>query len=75
VYSLELIDQGPADSGKLKIGIVTNNFHLFRGLHLAGKLTDNNIYGIAAYTLPWYLPNNMARECFGIVRDLGKMRF
>ncbi len=72
VYSLEVIDRG---SGKLKIGIVTNNFHLFRGLYLAKNLTDNNIYGIAAYTLPWYLPNNMARECFGIVRDSGKMLF
>jgi uncharacterized SAM-binding protein YcdF (DUF218 family) len=75
LYSLDLIDRGSAGSDKLKIGIVTNNFHLFRGVHLAKKLTDNNIYGIAAYTLPWYLPNNMARECFGIVRDSGKMRF
>ena len=75
VYSLKLIDQNASGSDKLKIGIVTNNFHLFRGIHLARKLTDNNVYGIAAYTLPWYLPNNMARECFGIVRDLSKMRF
>ena len=69
VYSLELIDHCHADSDKLKVGIVTNNFHLFRGVHLAKKLTDKDIYGIAAYTLPWYLPNNMARECFGIIRD------
>ncbi len=72
-YSLELIEQSESGSDKLKIGIVTNNFHLFRGIHLARKITDNDIYGIAAYTLPWYLPNNMARECFGIVRDLRKM--
>ncbi len=75
VYSLELIDHGHVDSDHLKIGIVTNNFHLFRGVHIAKKLTDKDIYGIAAYTLPWYLPNNMARECFGIVRDLRKMSF
>ena len=75
VYSLELIDHVHTGSDKLKIGMVTNNYHLFRGVHLAKKYTDNNIYGIAAYTLPWYLPNNMARECFGILRDLRKMRF
>lgn len=75
VYSLEIMDHDRTESDELKIGIVTNNFHLFRGIHLAGKLTDHNICGIAAYTLPWYLPNNMARECFGIVRDLGIMRF
>ncbi len=73
VYSLEIMDNGSTGSDKLKIGIVTNNFHLFRGVHLAKRLTDHEIYGIAAYTLPWYLPNNMARECFGIIRDLRKM--
>ncbi len=74
-YSVVLIDSCTKGSDKVKIGVVTNNFHLFRGVHLAKSLTDYNIYGIAAYTLPWYLPNNMARECFGIIRDLRKMSF
>ncbi len=64
---------GSADHGR--IGIVTNNYHLFRGIHLAMAQTQDEIYGIAARTLPWYLPNNMARECFGILRDLPRMRF
>ncbi len=75
VCSVGLMNSGTNGSDKLKIGIVTNNYHLFRGIHLAKSLTDKNVYGIAAYTLPWYLPNNMARECFGIVRDFSKMRF
>lgn len=52
-----------------KTGIITNNFHLFRGLHLAEKETGSDICGIAAYTEPLYLPNNMVRESFGILRD------
>ncbi len=72
-YSIQLMETGGNGSEKLKIGIVTNNFHLFRGIHLAKNTTDNDVYGISAYTLPWYLPNNMARECFGIVRDLRKI--
>ncbi|MCR5410133.1 MAG: YdcF family protein [Lachnospiraceae bacterium] len=50
-------------------GIITNNFHLFRGIHLAEKETGSDICGIAAYTEPLYLPNNMIRETFGILRD------
>lgn len=67
--SLEII----GDRDGLTIGVVTNNFHVFRGVHLARKLTNNEVYGIAAYTVPWYLPNNMVRECFGIFRDLKKL--
>ena len=69
-YSLDIIGQNEEVAGKTsKIGIVTNNFHVFRGIHLARKFTDMEVYGIAAYTVPWYLPNNMVRECFGIIRD------
>ncbi len=63
-----------ADMDDVRIGIVTNNFHVFRGVHLAKKLTSNEVCGIAAETVPWYLPNNMVRECFGIIRDFSKMK-
>ena len=75
VYSFQLMDLESKGSDKVNIGIVTNNFHLFRGIHLAKNLTDNDVCGISAYTLPWYLPNNMVRECCGILRDLSKMKF
>ena len=58
-----------ADISGLKIGIVTNGFHVFRGVHIARKLTDADVCGIAAYMQPQYIPNNMVRECFGIIRD------
>ena len=39
------------------VGIVTNNFHVFRGMMLA----RSNIY---------FQPNNLVREFFGIMKDL-----
>lgn len=65
--ALALID-GYDDS--LKIAIVTNNFHLFRGTYIAQRLTNAEISGIAAYTEYQFLPNNMVRETFGILKDL-----
>ncbi len=74
-YSYEIIDSlhrgGNAQNTGIgtNTGIITNNFHLFRGIHLAEKETGSDICGIAAYTEPLYLPNNMVRESFGILRD------
>ncbi len=79
-YSMELAEASLTEAGAaatgesisagLKIGIVTNNFHVFRCVYLADKLTDCEVYGIAAPALPWFIPNNMVREVFGILRDL-----
>ena len=69
-YSLALMETPYEENNEiLRIGVVTNNYHLFRGIHLAKRHTDNYVCGIAAHTIPWYLPNNMVRECFGIIRD------
>ena len=51
------------------IGIVTNNFHLFRAKAIAKKQGIKNISGIAAPCPAYYLPNNMFRESFGITKD------
>lgn len=61
---------GESTPAGLKIGIVTNNFHVFRCVYLADKLTDCEVHGISAPALPWFLPNNMVREVFGILRDV-----
>lgn len=66
--ALDLID----DDSSTKIGIVTNNFHLFRGTLLAKRATDAEITGIAAFTEYQFLPNNMVRETFGILKDIIK---
>ena len=67
LYSKELIkDQNSS------VGIVTNNFHLYRALRLAKKQISNPIYGISAYSNPVYLPNNMLRESIGVTKDVLK---
>ena len=62
-YSMELMDN--TDS----VGIITNNFHLFRALSIAKKQGLTNCVGIPAASKAVYLPNNMLREFFGVVKD------
>lgn len=52
-----------------RVGIVTNNFHLFRALHIARKQGLKEVEGIAADSSLYFLPNNMMREFFGVVKD------
>ena len=68
--ALAIIEEREGSTANLRIGIVTNGFHVFRGIHIARKITDAEICGIAAYMEPQYVPNNVVRECFGILRDL-----
>ena len=51
------------------VAIVTNDYHLFRGMAIARKQGIIHVSGIAAGATPWYLPNNMARESFGLAKD------
>ena len=52
-----------------KVGILTNNFHVYRGVSIARKQGIAHVCGIAAPSHAWYLPNNLLRETFGIVKD------
>ena len=52
-----------------RIGIVSNDYHVFRALAIARKHGMKNICGIAAGATPWYLPSNMTRESFGLAKD------
>ncbi len=63
-YSAELI--GRTD---VSVGIVTNNFHVFRGLHLARAAGFENVCGIAARSNVYFQLNNMVREFFGVLKD------
>ena len=55
--------------GTVKAGIVTNNFHVCRGVSIARRQGLSEAVGIAADSTPVYLPHNMLREFFGIVKD------
>lgn len=64
LYSRPLMDDPSAS-----VAVVTNNFHMFRGLQLAGKQGMAHACGLSAPSTPLYLPNNMLREFFGVVKD------
>ncbi len=51
------------------VGIVTNNFHLYRAVEIAKKQGLQGVCGIAAKSTPLYLPNNLLRECIGVMKD------
>ena len=54
---------------RARVGIVTNDFHVFRGVGIARKKGMSNACGIAALSNPWYLPNNLFREALSIAKD------
>lgn len=51
------------------VGIVTNNFHVYRAVQIAKVQGLEGVCGIAADSNLLYLPNNMLRECCGILKD------
>lgn len=63
------------DPTRDRVGIVTNNFHVYRALQIAEHQGLEHTWGIPAYSTPWYLPNNLLRECFAILKNtlLGTM--
>ena len=50
-------------------GIVTNNFHVYRGCSIAAKTGIRHVCGLAAPSNRLYLPNNLLREFLGVVKD------
>ena len=52
------------------IGIITNNFHVFRAMQIAKKLGLTQVHGIAAKSSALYLPNNMLREYLAEIKYL-----
>lgn len=58
------------DKEKNTVVVVTNNFHMYRALGIAGKNGYAKVYGLAADSYPGMLPNNLLREFFGVVKDI-----
>ena len=65
--AFEILKKARPDAAR--IGIATNNFHVFRGMFLARKITGLSVEGIAAPSVKRYLPTNMLREPLGIIKD------
>lgn len=62
-YSLELIGD------EASVGVVTNDFHLYRALATARRQGLADACGIAAPSNPLYLPQSLLRECAAVTRD------
>lgn len=63
-FSAELL-QKEKDS----VGIVSNNFHIFRAVKIAKKAGYERVCGIAARGEAYLQLNNMMREFFGVMKD------
>lgn len=64
IFSAEFLDKE-----KDSVGVVSNNFHIFRALKIAKKAGYQNVFGIAARGEPFLQCNNMLREFFGVLKD------
>ncbi|MBQ7954443.1 MAG: YdcF family protein [Lachnospiraceae bacterium] len=51
------------------VGIVTNNFHVYRATAIARANGYADVCGVAAPADPFLQANNMLREFFGVVKD------
>ena len=67
--SMKLIS---ADNTTNTIGILTNDFHMFRAMQIAQAQRIPNAYGISCSSTKVYLPNNMFREYFAEIKFLLK---
>ena len=63
LYSRELLPDSAS------VGVVTNDFHLYRALRIAEKNGLAGAHGLAAPSNPLYLPHALLRECAAIVKD------
>ena len=63
-YSAEFVD---TEHGR--IGMVTNNFHVFRSVGIARKAGYAHVCGIAAPSNLDVLPNNLMRESLSLAKD------
>lgn len=60
----------PLMDGARQVGVVTNDFHVYRALRIAERQGLAGAHGIAGRSLAWYLPNNLLRECLAIAKNL-----
>lgn len=57
------------DADEIKIAVLTNNFHVFRGKEIAKKQNMGDVYGISASCDPVLAVHYWVRECFAVLKD------
>ncbi len=69
-FTIPIIRQNSKkDLKELKIGIVTNGFHIYRGSTIAQRKMQCKVYGIAAKNSRFLQVNYLLREFFGVIKD------
>lgn len=63
IYSRELMDSPDAS-----VVLVTNHFHVFRGVGVAKKQGLSNVEGLGAPTKWYTVPNQYLREAFAVIK-------
>ncbi|MBQ9644621.1 MAG: YdcF family protein [Lachnospiraceae bacterium] len=53
----------------VRVGIVTNDFHIYRAMALARQADFANVQAVPAPSSVPYLPNNLLREFLGVMKD------
>lgn len=62
------------DVSEISVVIVTNNYHVFRGIGLARKGMPCKVSGLAGKNDTLYIPNAMVRETLGILKDITEIK-
>lgn len=52
-----------------EVVVVTNDFHMFRALKIAEKQGYEHVTGLTASSVPGFLPNNLLREFFSVIKN------
>ena len=60
--SMQFIPEGAS------VGVVTNNFHVYRAVQTAKRCGMENVCGLSAGLRVYFLPNNMLREFLSILK-------
>ena len=64
-----IFSKNQIDPDNDRVGIVTNNFHMFRAMKLAAKAGYKHACALPAPSSPLFLPNNLLREFLGVLKD------
>ena len=64
-----------SEEDRIKVAVLTSNYHVFRGKAIARKQGFPNVSGIAAPEEPVLAVHMWVRECFAVLKDkfMGKM--
>ena len=52
------------------VGIVTNSYHIYRSILIAGQCGYTDVFGIPAKTLLFYEPDNILREVLALAKAM-----